>query len=84
MHIKRRIMDAGWGREPSMIKNYILEVKRNVIKCKDIGKAPSYLSLVHEPVKDILGMSPLVCMLMRILYPERLSIFAQFDTFMGS
>ena len=33
-------MDAGWRREPSMIKNYMVEFKRNVIKCKDIVKAP--------------------------------------------
>ena len=39
MHITRYIMDAGWGREPSTIKNHLLEAKRKVIKCKDIGKA---------------------------------------------
>ena len=43
MHTKRCIMYTGWGREPSTIKNHLLEVKRNVIKCKDIGKTPSYL-----------------------------------------
>ena len=28
------IMDIGWGRETSTITNHLLEVKRNVIKCK--------------------------------------------------
>ena len=40
MHITRCIMDAGWGRKPSTIKNHILEVNINVIKCKEIGKVP--------------------------------------------
>ena len=39
IHITRCILDAGWGREPSIIKNHLLEAKRKVIKCKDIGKA---------------------------------------------
>ena len=40
MHITSCILDSGWGREPSAIKNHMLEVNRNIIKCKDIGKAP--------------------------------------------
>ena len=54
MHIKRCIMEAGWGREPSTIKNHLLEVKKNLFKCKDIGKTPSYWSLGTHPVKDLL------------------------------
>ena len=81
MHITRYNMDPGWGREPSMIKNRMLEVKRNVIKCKDIGKTPSYPSLGTHPVKDLLGMDPEVDMLMQILDPGRISKSAQFDTF---
>ena len=56
-----------------MINNHLLEVKRNVIKCKDIGKAPSYPSLGTHPVKDPLGMGPAVEMLMRSLDLGRLS-----------
>ena len=33
MSITRCILKACWGREPSTIKNHLLEVKRNVIKC---------------------------------------------------
>ena len=33
MHIKRCIMDAGWGIEPSTIKNHLLEANINVIRC---------------------------------------------------
>ena len=32
MHIKGFILDAGWRREPSTIKNYLLYFNRNVIK----------------------------------------------------
>ena len=84
MLISRCILDAGWGREPFTIKNHMLEVKRNFIKCKYIGKAPSYLSLGTHPIKDILEMGPVVDMLMRRLDPGRLSAFAQFDTFRSS
>ena len=56
MNIARCVLDAGWGSEPSTIKKNILEAKRNVIKRKDIGKAPSYPSLGPHPVKDLLGM----------------------------
>ena len=45
-----------------MIKNHLLEVKRFFIKCKDIGKAPSYPSLDPHPVKDMLVMGPVVDM----------------------
>ena len=51
-----------------MIKNLMLEVKRNVIKCKYIVKAPSYPSLVPHMVKDLLLMVKAVDMLMRSLY----------------
>ena len=64
IHITRCILDAGWGREPSTIKNHILEVKRNFIKFKDIGKAQSYTSLGPHLFKDLLGMGPAVDMLM--------------------
>ena len=84
MHITRYILDAGWGRELYTIKNHMLEVKRNFIKCKYIGKAPSCLSLGPRPLKDLLGMLPEVDMLMRRLDPGRLSAFAQFDTFRSS
>ena len=77
-------MYAGWGIETPTIKNRLLEVKRNIIKCKDIGKAPPYPSLGTHPVKDMLGMGPTVDMLMRILDPGRLSTFTQFDTFRSS
>ena len=60
-------MDACWGREPSTINIHMLEVKRNYIKCKDIGKAPSYPSLDPHPVKDLLGMGPVVNILMQSL-----------------
>ena len=84
MHITRCILDAGWEGKPSTIKNHMLEVNQNVIKCKDIGNAPSYPSLVPHPVKDLLGMGPAVDMLMWSLYPGRLSTFTQFDTFRNS
>ena len=84
MHITRCIMDSGWGREPSTSENHPLEVKINVIKCKDIGKAPSYPPLGPHPVMELLGMGPEVEMLMRILYPVRLSAFSQLNTFRSS
>ena len=62
----------------------MLEVKINVIKCKNIGKVPSYPYFVLRPVKDLLGMGPAVDMLIRSLDPGRLSAFAQFDTFRSS
>ena len=37
IHTTMCILDAGWGREPFTTKNHMLEVKINVIKCKDIG-----------------------------------------------
>ena len=58
----------------------MLEVKRKIIKSGDIRKAPSYLSLVSCPVKDLLVMGPAVDMFMRILDPGRLSTFSQFNT----
>ena len=67
-----------------MIKNHILEVKINFIKCKDIGKLPSYPYLDPRPVKDLLGMGPEVDMLFRSLDPGSLIAFAQFDTFRSS
>ena len=67
-----------------MIKNYILEVKRNVIKCKDIEKAPSYPSLGTHLVKYLLGMGPVVYILMWSLDPGRISNLVQFFTFRSS
>ena len=84
MHTTMCIMDAVWEREPSKIKNHILEVKINVIKCIYIGKSPLYPTLSPHPVKDLLGMGPAVDMLMRSLDPGRLSIFVQFYTFRSS
>ena len=69
------IMDAGWGREPSTIKNHLLKVNKNVIKCKDIEKAPSYPVLGLRPVKDLMGMEVAVEMLMWCLDLGRLSAF---------
>ena len=40
MYITRCILYAGWGREPSTIKNHMLDFKINVIKREYIGKAP--------------------------------------------
>ena len=74
-------MDTGWGREPSTIKNHLLEFKRNVIKSKEIEKAPLYTSLGPNLFNKLLGMGPLADMLMRSLEPGKLSTFAQFDTF---
>ena len=84
MHITRCILDAGWGMEPSNIKNHLWEVNRYVTNFKEIGKAPSYLYLVPQPAKDLLGMGPPVDMLMRSLDPGRLSTFAQFNSFRSS
>ena len=56
-----------------MIKNHLLEVNINVIQCKDNVKKPSYPYLVPHPIKDLLGMVPAVNMLMRSLYPGRIS-----------
>ena len=64
-----------------MIKNHLLEVKINFIKCKEIVKSPSYPYLGPNPVKDLLGIGPTVDMLMRSLDPGRLSAFSKFDTF---
>ena len=69
------------GREPSTSKNHLLEVNRNVIKCKYIGKAPSYMSLGPQLVKNMLGMGPEVEMLMQSLDPGRLGAFEKLDTF---
>ena len=84
MHTTRCILDAGWGREPSTVKNDLLGVKRKVIKCEDIGKEPSYPSLSNRLVKDMLGMGPMVYMLMKSLDPGRISAFTKFDTFRSS
>ena len=64
MKITRCILDAGWEGKPYSIKNHMLEFNRNIIKCKDTGKAPSYPSLGLHPVKDLLGMGPAADMLM--------------------
>ena len=84
MQITRYVLDAGWVRETSTINNHLLEVNINVIKQKDIGKAPSYPYLGHIPVKEIFGMIPEVEMLMWSLDPGRLSTFAQFNPFGSS
>ena len=67
-----------------MIKTHVLEVTRNMIKCKDIGKYPSYPSLGPHMSKDLLIMCPLMDVLMRSLDLRRMSAFAQFDTFRRS
>ena len=77
IHIKRCIMGSRWGKEPSTNKNHLLEVKRNVIKCKDIVNTPSYMYLGTHPVKYLLGMGPEVDTLMRILDPGSLSKFSK-------
>ena len=84
IHTKRCILEEGWGREPSTINNHLLEARRNVIKCKDIGNAPSYPPLGPHPVNGMLGMVLDVDMLMWSLDPGRLSTFAQFDTVRSS
>ena len=84
MHITRCILDTDWGREPSTIKKHLLEVKRNVIKCKDVEKAPPYPSLGPHPVKELLRMGPEVDMLMWSLDPGRLIAFSLFNTFRSS
>ena len=73
--------DGGGG---STINNHMLDVKISVIKCKYIGKSPSYPYLVPHPVKYLLGMVLVVYMLMWSLDPERLSAFSQFNTFRRS
>ena len=83
MHITRFIMESALGRKPSMIKNHMLEFKINVIKCKNIGKLPSYPYLGPHQVKDLLGMGPAVESLLRSLDPGSLSAFAP-DTFRSS
>ena len=69
-------MDAGLGRETSTSNNYLLKVKRNIIKYKYIVKDPAYSSLGPHLVKDLLEIGPEVDMLMWSLDPGRLSIFA--------
>ena len=81
MHITRCILDAGLGREPYKIKNHLLEANRNVIKCKDIRKAPSYPTLGPSPIKDLLVMVTEADMLMQSLDPGRISEFAKLFTF---
>ena len=81
MHITRFILDTVWGTEPSTINNHMLEVKRNVIKCKDIWKALSYPSFCTYPVKDLLVMVPAADILMWSLEPETLVAFENFNTF---
>ena len=63
-----------------MIKNHMLEVKINVIKCKGVVKGTSYPSLGPHPVKDLLVMVPMVDILMRSLNPVSLSGFEKFNT----
>ena len=77
-------MDAGLGGVPSTIKNRMLEVNINVIKCKDIVKTPSYPSFGPQLFKELLGMGLAVEILMRSLDPGRLSTFAQCYTFRSS
>ena len=62
----------------------MVEVRRNVIKSRDIRKAISYPLLGHNPVKDILWMGPLVDMIIRSLDPGRCNTLEQFDTFRSS
>ena len=50
-----------------MIKTHVLEFNRNIIKCKDIGKYPSYPYLGPHMSKDLLIMCPLMDVLMRSL-----------------
>ena len=71
---------AGRGN-PFTTKNQLLEVKRNVINCKDIVKLPSYLSLGTHPVKYLLGMCPMVDMLIQSIDPGRFRTFSKLDTF---
>ena len=84
MHITRCILDTGWGRKLFTVNNNLLEVKINVIKCKDILMVTSYPSLVCHPVKNLLKIGQAVDMLMQSLYPGRLSAFAQLYTFRRS
>ena len=81
MHIKRFIMDKDWWREPSTIKNHLVEVRRNVIKCRYTGKAISYPMLGPNLVRDLLGIVTAVEMLTRILDMGWINTFDQFDTF---
>ena len=74
---------AGRGN-PCTTKNQLLEVKRNVINCKDILKLPSYLFLGTHPVKYLLGMGPMVDMLIQSIDPGRFRTFAKLDTFRSS
>ena len=67
-----------------MIKNHMLEVKRKLIKCKDIGKMPSYPYLVNQPVNDLLGIGLAGDMLLWSLDPRRINAFAQFNSFRSS
>ena len=64
-----------------MIKYHLVEVNRNVIKCKDTVKAPSYSYLGPHPVEELLGMGLDVDMLMQSQDLGRLRSFAEFDTF---
>ena len=50
-HIKRCILNIGWGVETYKVKNHLLEVNANFIKYKDIEKVPSYPSLGPHLVK---------------------------------
>ena len=84
MNITRCMMDAVWGKEPYTIKDLLLKFNRDVIKCKDIGKALCYPFLGPRLVKDLLGMGPVVDILMRSLEQGILIAFEKFDTFTSS
>ena len=77
INITRQVLDAGWGGEPSTIRNILSEVMINRITCKDIGKAPSYPPVDPHPVKDLLQMVPVVDSLIQSLDYGRLRKFSQ-------
>ena len=55
-----------------------------MIKCRYIGKAPSYPLLGPHPVKDVLGVGLVVYMLMISLEMGRRGIFVYFVKFKSS
>ena len=68
----------------STIKNNLIELNRNMMKCRYIRDSTSYHSLYPHPVKDLLGTGPEVDMVTRSLDPGRSVRFSQFDMFMRS
>ena len=78
--IRRANLDAFWAREPGTVNSTRLDGMKIVRLEKELNLQSTFPSMGPFPVKDVLGMGIVVCMLRRSLEKGRYKDTLQYET----